>query len=305
MVPPDVARLRAEFRAPHELVRTSDGQTLFVRHWAGPGRTALALLLLHGITGYSEPYGPLLAQELASAGFEVFGLDLRGHGRSDGIRGDYPSAERLALDLGETLAVLKGRYARVVVVGHSLGVLCAVLAANRFPDRVDGLVALSAGRTVRTGAYAKPSAGAALRALLGISLFHHARLIEYNRPGMAGRDDPLFNFRYSASFYSAVYGMRAGAVARMLRTGVIDCPNATIRGRRDLPLLVGVGDLDELFSAESARAFFDRLDSTPKEFVVLPGGHHATFPPGSSIPLVAWLRERFPERSPAPVVSGS
>ncbi len=294
MPTPDVERLREESRNPHELVRTSDGTTLFLRHWVGAGGARPAILILHGITAYSEPYGKLIGEELAQAGFEVFGLDLRGHGLSDGIRGDYPSGERLAKDLSETLAVLNGKYARVVVLGHSLGAFSAVVAVNQRPRGVAGLIFLSFGRDVRPGAYAKPTPGAAQKALHGIAIFRRSRLIEYNRPGMTGRDNPLFNFRYSARFSSSIYGMSAGAVVRMLRRNRIDAPNLTIRGRTDIPVLVGVGDRDELFSVDSAQAFYDQVSCPQKEFFTIPGGLHARFPPGSSGPVVEWLGRHFP-----------
>jgi len=296
MVVPDVARLREEFREPHELVKTSDGKTIFLRHWVGAERMDLAILVFHGITGYSEPYGRLMAEELAEAGFNVFGMDLRGHGRSDGSRGDYPGRERLSKDLCETLAFLKGRFSTVVVLGHSLGVLTAVIAVNSCPANVDGLVLLSAGGKIRPGAYGKPPAGVALKMLLGITLLPRSPLIEYRRRGMGGQSDPLFNFRYTARFYSTFYGKSAWSVVRMLSRNEIESPNMVISGRTDIPALIGVGDQDELFSVDSVRAFFDSVGVSRKEFFVIPGGRHAVFPSGSWGPLIGWLRTNYPAK---------
>lgn len=289
----DVARLRAEFQEPHDLIETSDGKVLFLRRWdsAEPSRTAF--LVFHGITAYSGPYGPLLARELAAAGFSVCGLDLRGHGLSDGRRGDIPSRERLVEDLGETLAFVTGKAPRTILLGHSLGALNAVLAANAFPDRIDGLVLVSAARQVRRGVYAKPKGKALLKTLLGAALLRHTPLIEYRRAGMTGVADPLFNFDYSARFMSVLFGAPALEVARMFREGDLDSPNLRFREKVHVPLLVGVGEEDELFSAESARAFFDSVEADDKEFLVVPGARHAVFPPGSWAPLVAWARRRF------------
>lgn len=294
MMAPDVRRLRDEFKQPHEVVRTSDGKVLFLRHWPGTPKANCAILVFHGITAYSEPYGKLLAEELAGAGLSVFGLDLRGHGRSDGIRGDYPSRERLAKDLCETLAFLRRTVSTVVILGHSLGVLSAIVAINNCPTLVDGLILLSAGRRIRPGAYATPPPRVVLKTLLAISLFHGTPLIEYYRRGMMGRDDPLFNFRYTARFYSTMYGTSAWSVLRMLRKNEIESPNLTIRAKRDVPVWVGVGDQDEIFPVESTRAFFESISSRRKEFMVIPGGRHTSFPPGSWGPLVAWIKDCFP-----------
>jgi acylglycerol lipase len=289
----DVGRLRDEFNGPHEFVSTSDGKTIFLRHWVGDAGTDLAILVFHGITTYSGPYGKLLAEELARAGFNVFGMDLRGHGMSDGTRGDYPSGERLSKDLCETLAFLKGKFSKVVVLGHSLGVLSAVIAVNSCGGDVDGLILLSMGGKVRPGAFVKPSASSALKTLLGVTLFRGSPLIEYSRRGMTGRDDPLFNFHYTARFYAAVYGKSAWSVVRMLGKNEIDSPNLVVSGRLDIPVLVGVGDQDEIFPVDSARAFFDGIECSRKEFIVIPGGRHAAFPEGSWAQLIVWLRRSF------------
>jgi acylglycerol lipase len=293
----DVAKLRNEFKGPHELVKTSDGKTIFLRHWEGAPGNGLAVLVFHGITAYSGPYGRLLAEELAAAGFNVFGMDLRGHGMSDGARGDYPSGERLSQDLCETIAFLKGRFSKVVVLGHSLGALSAVIAVNHCGANVDGLVLLSAGRKIRPGAFGRPPAGVALKTLLGVFLFPGTPLIEYRRSGMTRPDDPLFNFQYTARFYSTFYGRSAWAVVRMFGKNEIDSPNLAVSGKLDIPVLVGVGDQDEIFPPESARAFFDDVPSNRKEFVVIPRGRHAAFPAGAWGPLIAWLRTSYPPSS--------
>ena len=300
MVDPDVRALRERFTAPHELVPTSDGKTLFVRHWLAPTSSNRALLLFPGITAYSEPYGPAAAEEIARAGWEVFGVDLRGHGRSDGVRGDYPSADQWTDDVGRVASFVKQRFSRVVVLGHSLGAFSAIAALNHAPAAVDGLVVVSGGTHVRPGAYPRPTARAVVRALLGVTVFPSRPLIEYRRTGMVGRDDPLFNFRYSARFFSTIYGMPASSVLRMMRQNRIDSPNLVVRGSPDLPVWVGVGDQDEIFPVDSARSFFEGIASHEKEFVVLPGATHTRFPPGSWSALVTWLDARFPASASGP-----
>jgi predicted alpha/beta hydrolase len=81
---------RAETReeAVH-FVTTADGWRLALSHYPPPGalHTRLPVLLCHGLGAnrFSFDLGrdPSLALYLASAGFEVWVLELRGHGRSD------------------------------------------------------------------------------------------------------------------------------------------------------------------------------------------------------------------------------
>ena len=291
----DAARLREEYREPHEVVRTSDGAALFVRRWnARGGEAPVSVLILHGITAHSGPYGPMVAEGLASAGYEVFGMDLRGHGLSDGKRGDYPSGRRFVEDLAETLEAVKRKSRKLVVLGHSLGALSAVVAVKNDLQAVDGLILMSAARRVRAGVYSRPSARATLKMLAGITVLRGSRLIEYGRRGQVGLDDPLFNFRYSARFYSILYGAGAMKVARMMASGLIDSPNLDVGMRLELPVLVAVGDSDELFSPEAAKELFDGMDASDKEFLVIPGMRHAVWPKEAYAPLADWLRRKFP-----------
>ncbi len=298
----DVAGLRAHFTAPHELLRASDGKTLFLRRWTTGGDARATVLIFHGITAYSEPYGPLVAAPLAAAGYDVYGMDLRGHGLSDGRRGDYPSAERLAKDLGETVAFVKARSRRVVVLGHSLGALSAILATKQRPSDVSGVILLGAARRFRSGVYPRPRAGQIARQLLAVTILRSVPLIDYRREGMVGQDDPLFTFRYSARFYSAMYGAPALRVARWFRSGVVDSPNLSFGGPLRVPLLVGIGDQDELFSVEAAKDFCDEIEAGDRQFLVVPGAHHATVPRDGFGPVLGWLGERV---GPTPVASPS
>lgn len=289
----DVAQLRSDFEGPHELVSTSDGKTLFVRGWNAKTPAKASVLIFHGITAHSGPYGAIIADQLAGAGYDVFGLDLRGHGLSDGRRGDYPSAERLRKDLAETIGVLKPKTRRLVIMGHSLGALAAIVAAKSRPDDIDGLVLVSAAKKIRTGVYPRPSAGAMLKVLLGVAIFRGTPLIEYRREDQAGLDDPLFNFRYSARFYAVLYGAGPLKVTRMFGAGLIESPNLSFDTKLRVPLFVAVGDQDELFPAEGVKEFCDGIDCDDKEFHIIGGARHAVWPRGSFSPLVEWLGKKF------------
>lgn len=289
----DVARLRGEFSDPHELLVASDGKTLFLRRWDAPQSSNVTVLLFHGITAHSGAYGPSLAEPLARAGVSVFGMDLRGHGLSDGVRGDYPGPDRLVRDLSETVAFVKARSKKLVVLGHSLGALSALLSVKYRPADIDGLILLSAGRRMRSGVYSRPTRRSALRTLLGIALLRGVPLIDYRREGMVGVGDPLFNFRYSARFHTTFYGVGALRLIRMFREGMVDSPNSRLEGNLRVPLLVAVGDQDELFTPESSRELGESLHSRDTTFLLIPGGRHAVPTPEMPGLLAGWLHPRF------------
>ncbi|MHA2247553.1 MAG: alpha/beta hydrolase [Candidatus Hodarchaeales archaeon] len=274
-----VSKLREEIDSPHHLITTSDDKVLFLRTWfpkISPKNKAI--LIFHGITAHSEPY-EMIADPLSQEGYSVFGLDLRGHGLSDGNRGDYPSKERFARDLCETIAYVKKKVPVVILLGHSLGVLSAITALNHCLEDIDGLILSSLARTVKPGVYPPISIGKKLKILFSSIFFPRRPVISYYREGMLGLDDPLFNFNYTLRF--------------MKISGVSNPNDVKFPNKLNFPIFYSIGEQDELFEVESCKNLFAEIPCENKEFFVIQGAKHAEFPEGSWIRLVAWLNENF------------
>lgn len=116
---------------------TTDGATVFRRQWAPDGDPRAVICLVHGLGEHSGRYG-YVAQRMTGAGYAVAALDLRGHGRSSGTRGDLRVDQALA-DIDELVADARLRFpgAPVVIYGHSLGgLLTMTYTVRRKPDVV-------------------------------------------------------------------------------------------------------------------------------------------------------------------------
>ena len=272
----DIKQLREDFKEPYDLVTTSDGVTLFLRKWESQSPSNKAILILHGITAYSGPY-ELFGKAISKAGFTAVGLDLRGHGLSDGNRGDYPSKERLISDLVETISYLKKQFSTLLLFGHSLGVLTALLTKKNSNEKIDGLILMSAGKTFNPGVYKNPSVLQKLKILVS-SIFQPSKpVINYYREGISGLDDPLFNFKYTLRF------MRLVSFQDLDLSEEIDCP-----------VILGVGEHDEIFSIESAQSLLDEILSKDKTFFIMPGAKHAVeFTEEIFKDLKSWLIAKF------------
>ena len=273
----DINELRERYEGSHHLLVTSDGVNLFLRKWEPKTETPRqsAILILHGITAYSGPYA-MIAEPLSERGFTVYGLDLRGHGLSDGNRGDCPSEERFVKDLCETIAFVNERHESVVLIGHSLGILSSIFAMNHCLKNINGSVLLSGGVAPRAGVGLDMSITQKLKILFS-SIFTPSRpVIKYQREGMVGLDDPLFNFWYTLRFI------------RLVSFDDIEFPE-----KLDFPVFVGIGDSDELFSVDSCRELYEMIPSNSKEFYVAEGAKHAEFPDSAWNPLVEWMDQKF------------
>ena len=130
----DAAKQRLEYSGEHNIFTTSDDETLFIRCWnpdtVATGKEDIAILLYHGVTAHSGAY-EMAGVPISEAGYNVFGLDYRGHGLSGGNRGDAPGKERWIADLAESVKFVKSLgYKRVIVMGHSMGMAAAICVAG-------------------------------------------------------------------------------------------------------------------------------------------------------------------------------
>jgi pimeloyl-ACP methyl ester carboxylesterase len=272
----NVSKLREEFKDPHYLINPDDNTTLFLRAWEPSSNLKnIAILIFHGITAYSGPY-ELIAKPLSNSGYSVFGLDLRGHGLSDGNRGDYPNRECLIKDLCTTISFLKNKFPTLTLLGHSLGVMSSIVAVNNCIENIDGLILLSAGREARPGVYTPLSILDKLKIVFSSLISPSKPVISYYREGMTGLDDPLYNFKYTLRFM------------RIFNPKKLEIPE-----KLDIPVIVGVGDQDEIFTVESAKNLLNEIQGDNKEFFVMKNGKHAEFPKDSFKPLISWLEKNF------------
>ena len=93
------------------------------------------LVLLHGITTAWQSWLPLIPA--LALRWQVFALDLRGHGKSGRVSGCYRLEDYVA-DVAAFL--LKQAKSPAVVIGHSLGGMVAIGAAIPVPDHIRALV---------------------------------------------------------------------------------------------------------------------------------------------------------------------
>lgn len=272
--------LREHFTGPHHAFQTSDGITLFLRRWDPDtlleSKTTIAVLILHGITAHSGAYN-MVGEALSGGGYTTFGVDYRGHGLSGGNRADCPDRERWIADLNETVHFIKGLgFQDVIIFGHSLGVAAAIYTTMAIPEEVSGLILLSGGYRGRPGVSRQPTLIETARILSSAILRPSVQVVEYYRKGMTGEDDPLFNFKYTLRFL------------RMLNIEELILPPDL-----NIPVLVGVGDKDELFEIDVVKELYEDVPGNKKEFIVLKDAYHARFPDESWDKIVDWLDRSF------------
>lgn len=102
-------------------ILSQDGKELVISAWVCE-KPVGSLCVVHGFGEHGGRYTPM-AQALNAVGWNVYALDNRGHGHSEGKRGHTPSYELLLSDVEELLKSVRASFTDlpIVLFGHSMG----------------------------------------------------------------------------------------------------------------------------------------------------------------------------------------
>ncbi len=99
-----------------------DGLILKGRSWLPDSEPTALICIVHGHGEHIGRYQPM-AEFFVSQGMAVFGMDLRGHGHSEGKRGHTPSYDLLLEDVEDLMKTARVMFidTPMFVYGHSMG----------------------------------------------------------------------------------------------------------------------------------------------------------------------------------------
>ncbi|MBA3496142.1 MAG: alpha/beta hydrolase [Gemmatimonadales bacterium] len=245
-----------------------DGAPLFRRAWPAEGGPRGALINVHGLGDHSGLYAAV-AEHLTPLGFAVHAPDLRGNGRSPGVRGHVGAWRDYREDLGRFVDLIRHEEPGlpVFLLGHSLGGLIVLDYALHRPDGLRGVITAAAP----LGTLAVPAPllllGRAMsRVWPSFSLETGMDLSGLARdPAVAAEvlADPLFHRRASARLSTEV----AATIARV-QHGAPHFP---------LPVLLLHGAADRMVPPDGSRRFAARVGHPDRCLIEYAGAYHALF----------------------------
>ncbi|MGZ4624323.1 MAG: alpha/beta fold hydrolase [Blastococcus sp.] len=293
------------------LLQTVDGSRVRYRRWLPDGDLRATIQLVHGASEHSGRYGRLAAA-LTAAGFGVWAMDLRGHGRtaeSTGIGrfGGGLGVDTVLDDVQALHLVIDDEHPGVprVLLGHSMGSIIALASAERDGRGLAGLV-LSGPVGVApqladmvTALEEAIAAGAGDNALDALGAFNQpfepartafdwlsrdaAEVDAYVADPLCGDQIPL-----TVAYAAGVFGLSVGAATA----------DAVARLPEGLPVLLLSGERDPVGGEEAAQvnalAALLRGRGLPVEQHVYPDARHEVFNETNrdevTADLIAWLR---------------
>ena len=114
------------------------GNDIYWQTWLPDGEVRAALVLAHGASEHSGRYA-WTAEQLTAAGYGVYALDHRGHGRSSGARALIDRIDNAVADIG-TVVERAATDGKPFLLGHSMGGCLALAYATRHQASLEGLI---------------------------------------------------------------------------------------------------------------------------------------------------------------------
>lgn len=264
------------------------GLRLQAERWAAPDVAPRgAVVLVHGYGEHLGRYAHVVAA-LCRAGYTVFGVDHRGHGRSDGRRAATRRFDLFVddLDLLVALAHADGPLP-VFLLGHSMGGLIATRCALRRDDLAGLVVSGAAFKIGGEISRARRRVSALLARLLP-----DLPIVPGSPPGILSRD-PEVERRFGEDPLTYRGKVRAGMAYGMFAAGEDARTRASSLA---LPLLVMHGADDTLTDPAGSVAVYEAARGPDKTLTLWPGLRHEIFnePEGPEViaAVVAWLDAR-------------
>lgn len=260
-----------------------DGVEISYREWRPVGDPRAAVVISHGAGEHSGRYQHV-AEALTAAGYVVFGIDHRGHGRSPGERMRFSAVAPLAADVGRMVAVAaeEAPAKNPFLLAHSMGALIALDWALDHQEQLSGIVFSGALASVDQARAARMAARAIARVAPGRGVFKvDPQTISRDPEVMAAYEaDPLnFNGSYPAE-----------TIVALERTG-LSFPDRL--PELAIPILLMHGGDDTLTNPAGSRLVNELASSEDKTLRIYDGLRHEILnePEGPEIiaEIVAWL----------------
>jgi acylglycerol lipase len=258
--------------APPQFLKATDGIKLCYRRYV-PAAPKATLLFIHGGGAHSGAGYQHLASGLQTKyEISVYTPDLRGHGLSEGPRGDAPSPSQVWEDITTCLKQIRADYPNLplLVGGHSSGAGLALNYAGQSDHApVAGYIFLSPQLGFRS-LTDQPGQSAPF-----VKVDLNAFTAYFTSGGKTHGHDYAVKFNYPPELLEADPGMVKAITVHMSLAITPSAPREQFESL-DRPFGIWIGSNDELFVPEKVLAFADlaRLVRDHSHSGIIEGGSH-------------------------------
>ena len=267
--------LKGMYQRSETFFHAFDGSKLFLQKWSTE-KSIGTIFITHGQGEHSDCYHRLI-NGFEKTGWNFVAWDLRGHGRSDGLRGyvndfrDYVSDYHLFLETALPLADVKPK--PVILLCHSMGGLIQTCALLEKPEVLENtnikaqvLSSPLFGVSVAIPAWKDFGATFMQSLLPKITLSNEIKNEDLTRDTAVIREYELDTYRHGRVSSAVYLGFKREFPLVLSRAPEIK-----------LPTFLHVSDQDPVVSSEAALKFFDDLSSENKGLKIIENGKHELY----------------------------
>ena len=251
-------------------------------------KTSPVIIFVHASGFYAQHYMEFLTL-LNQRGFNVIGLDLEGHGKSEGERGDFTFKEVVRNIYDTTTYAIENYGSRVGIMGTSQGGIATFYSLSADKRLKSGVCHCAAILSERQSDCILPTRGRILKPF--VKLFGRLHFIKFN----------LWTYINRYTFYLQPEKLKAlkkdpyfvkSYTLRSLHSLATASPPEKIENIKT-PIMFIHPETDGIFPMEYMRSLYDKL-TCPKRFEVIPGMKHMFLEenPGAVIDILdKWFTE--------------
>jgi alpha-beta hydrolase superfamily lysophospholipase len=249
--------------------KTVGGASIYYQSWRPEGESKAILLVVHGLAEHCGRYMNVV-NHFVPRGYAVFGLDLPGHGKSDGTRvyadgmADFTNPLKTYFDMVQSWHPCTP----IFMLGHSMGGLIGTCFLFDYQDKLKG--AVISAPAVKVGASIPPVA-IFLAKLLG-QILPKLGLQGVDASAVSSDPQVVKDYINDPLVYRGKTTARLGAV-------LLDAIQRVTAeaGALRLPFIVVQGSADSLVDPDGARMLYDKASSPDKTIKIYDGYYHEVF----------------------------
>lgn len=246
-----------------------ENHSLYYQNWLPDSQPKASLMIMHGLNEHTGRYAKF-ANTFVGKDFAVYGMDLYGHGKSEGTRSYVKEFSQYIRDYFLFLKMIKEWLpgCPIFLIGHSMGGLIGTVFLIDHPEQISGAVFSGSvvqvpddisAATIKLGqiiSVIMPKMG-----MLGLDLSGLSRNPEVVQ---AYKDDPLV---YTGKFTVRISAEMNKAMDR-------------VAGEADQikhPLLILHGGADYIVSPSNSKYLHGLVSSDDKKLILYPDSYHEIY----------------------------
>jgi alpha-beta hydrolase superfamily lysophospholipase len=248
-----------------------DGAKLYLQKWTVENSVG-TILITHGQAEHSDCYLRLI-NALDGQKWNFIGWDLRGHGKSEGLRGYAKDFDEYVLDYNIFLELCLGfsetKNRPIVLLGHSMGGLIQTCSlSEKKKNNIAGQILSSPlfGVAVAVPEWKDKGAGLLNSLLPKLTMGNEIKNDMLTRDLDVMREYEQDTYRHNRISSGVYLGFKREFKRILSRAAEIT-----------VPTLMHISDNDPIVSSESALKFFDAIASPQKTLKIVEGGKHELY----------------------------